>query len=224
MPDNATRPIPLLGDISLDYVQNIAHSVNGGFVPVQVPGLAGQVQQRTERHSHRIDIRGFLLGESAADDVASLQSSASAGEELTFSASVADALEIQNVVIDSFGVTEDSGRPGFYEYRLSVVESPPLPPPAELSGFGGLDDFGLGDLGFDTDILGDLADQAGAIADAVNQATQMLDALEALASLSDLDALSGGNLLEPLDSVAENVSGLGAQLGDAVDGLLSDFG
>ena len=105
-------------------------------------------------------------------------------------------------------------------YRLSVLESPPLPPPAEISGFGGLDDFGLGDMGFDTDILGDLADQVGAITDAIGQAAQMIDQLGALANL---DSLSVGGLLEPMESLSDNISSVGSELNSAVDNLLSDF-
>ena len=35
--------------------------------------------------------------------------------------------------------------------------------------------------------------------------------------------LSAGGLLEPMDSLANNVGSLGTQLNDAFDGLLSDF-
>jgi len=142
MPENnSTRTVPMLGDISLQYVQRIEHELEGGFVPVRIPGLAGQVMNRTERSSHRIRIRGVLFGETASDDLESIQLAAAEGQELTFVASITDALDIQQVVINAFKVAEEAGRPGFYEYQLTIMESPPLPPPAELSGFGGLDDF-----------------------------------------------------------------------------------
>lgn len=220
MPEESARPIPMLGDISLQYIQRIEQSVNSGFIPVHIPGLPGQVMQKTNRHSHSIQICGVMFGAAASDELSSLQTAAAENSELTFSSSITDALDIQNVVIDSFRVSEDAGRPGFYQYTLKILESPPLPPPAELSGFGGLDDFGLGDLGFDTDILGDLADEVGAITDAIDQATQMLDQL---AALTNLDGLSVGGLLEPMQSIAENVGALGAQLGDAVDSLTGGF-
>jgi len=217
---DATRPIPMLGDISLAYTQRIEQSVNAGFLAVQIPGLAGQVMQKTERHSHQVNIQGIIFGEDASDALKTLQTAATEGEELTFTASITDALDIQQVIIDRFKVVEDAARPGFYQYSLALMESPPLPPPAELSGFGGLDDFGLGDLGFDTDILGDLMDQVGDITDAIDQAGQLLDQLGAL---SNLDGLSVGGLLEPMDSLADGVSALGGQLGDALDNLLDGF-
>lgn len=221
MPNSgASRPIPMLGDISLEKVQRIEHEVKGGFVPLQIPGLAGQVMQRTERHSHRIRIRGVLFGETAATDLETLQTAASEGQEVTFSASIVTALDLQRVVIDSFRASEEAGKSNFYEYELLIAESPPLPPPAQVSGFGGLDDFGLGDLGFDTDILGDLLDQAGAIASAIDDAMQLVDQLGALTGIRDLTT---GGLIAPLERVAGNVGDLGAQLGDALNSLLSGF-
>jgi len=217
---DATRPIPMLGDISLAYTQRIEQSVNGGFLPVQIPGLAGQVMQKTERHSHQVNIQGVLFGEDANDTLKTLQTAATEGEELTFTASITDALDIQHVIIDRFNVVEDAARPGFYQYSLTLLESPPLPPPAELAGFGGLDDFGLGELGFDTDILGDLLDQVGDITDAIDQASQLLDQLGAL---SNLDGLSVGGLLAPMDTLADGVSNIGTELGDALDNLLDGF-
>ena len=38
---------------------------------------------------------------------------------------------------------------GAWTLALADPDRPKLPPPAELSPFGGLDEFGLGDLGFD---------------------------------------------------------------------------
>jgi len=217
---DTTRPIPMLGDILLQYIQRIEQSVQSGFVPVAIPGLAGQVMQQTERHSHRINIHGVMFGDTAKDDLETLQTAATENSELTFSASITDALDIQHVVIDTFRVSEEAGRPSFYQYAISLAESSPLPPPATLSGFGGLDDFGLGDLGFDTDILGDLVDEVSAITDAIDQATQLLDQLSAL---TNLDGLNVGGLLEPLDSIADGVGTLGNDLGDALDGLLNGF-
>ena len=64
-----------------------------------------------------------------------------------------------------------------------------------MSGFGGLNDFGLGDIGFDTDILGDIASAASGIAGAVNDALSVVDALSALTNLDGLDL---GNFLKPM--------------------------
>ncbi len=222
MPDSTVqRPVPLLGDISLEYVQRIEHSLDGNFLSSAIPGLDGQLQHRIARPSHRVRLRGILFGDGAAEQLSSLQKAAADGGELTFSADITTALDIQHVVIDSFHVVQDAAIPGRYVYELRLVESPPLPPPAEVSGFGGLDDFGFGDLGFDTDILGDIAGLAGDIAGAVNDALGVIDALGALASL---DGLSVSGILQPLQDAANNVSPLASQFKDALTSLGDLFG
>jgi hypothetical protein len=217
-----SRPIPLLGDVALDYVQAIEHSLDGGFVPTAIANLPGDLQQRSSRRSHRIHIAGVLFGEGAADQLSSLQTAATEGEELSFAADISTALELQNVVITDFQAAEVAGEPGRYFYRLSLAESPPLPPPVEVSGFGfgGLDDFGLGDLGFDTDILGDLTDLAGDIAGAVSDAMDVLDTLSALANIGDLGGIGG--VFDPLNEpvakvgqIAQDLTGAVGRMGEA---------
>jgi len=88
----STRPIPLLGDISLSYVQQIEHSLDGGFTGTRIAGLDGEVQQRSGRPSHRVRIAGLLVGDSAKDDLGKLQKATQNGDELTFSADITSAL------------------------------------------------------------------------------------------------------------------------------------
>lgn len=218
-----TRQVPLLGDVSLEYVQRIEHSLDGGFAATRIASLPGELQQRSGRPSHRIDLAGIIFGDGVADQLKSLQTAAATGEELTFAADITTALDLQRVVITGFRATETAGDPGRFVYVLSLAESPPLPPPAEVSGFGfgGLDDFGLGDLGFDTDILGDITDLANDVAGAVNDALDVVDALSALANLGDLGGLSG--VFDPLDAPVQRVSAVATQLGDAVGSLRGAF-
>lgn len=212
MTEPQTRPIPLLGDISLAYVQRIEHELDSGFVPLRIAGLAGELLQRSGRASHRIRVAGELFGETAADDLAKLQAAAAAGEELTFASDITTALELQNVVIESIAADQVAGHPGRFRYEVTIAESPPLPAPAQLEAFGGLDEFGLGDLGFDTDLLDELGDLAGDIAGAVDGALAALDALQALAAL---DGLQLGGLLAPLAGQVDSLAGVGSGLGDA---------
>jgi len=210
------RPIPLLGDISLDSIQEIRHDLHGGFVPTPIVGLAGDLQQRTNRRSHRIEITGLLFGDAPADKLKTLQDAASKGTELTFSSDITKALDLQKVVITEFIANERAGEPGRYSYRVSLAESPPLPPPAQVSGFGGLDDFGLGNLGFDTSPLGDLQNLAGNVANAVNGA---LNVVNALSALGNLDGLSISGVLDPLNNSVSKVSNIGSSLKNAMSSL-----
>lgn len=212
--------VPLLGDISLEYVQQIEHWHDSGFVSTRIAGLAGELQQRSGRLSHRISIAGILFGEKAADDLKALQQAAANGDELTFSADITSALDLQKVVITSLRAVEIAGQDKRFSYELQVTESPPLPPPAEISSFGGLDDFGVGDLGFDTDILGELQDLAGEVAGAIDQA---LDVIGQLGALANLDSLQLGDFMAPVGQSVEQVGKLGSQFKDALRGLSDLF-
>lgn len=216
--------VPLLGELSLEFVQRIEHEHNAGFVATRIAGLAGELQQSAGRLSHRVRIQGMLFGDSAADGLKALQEAAATGEELTFSSDITSALDLQKVVIAGLHAVEVAGQPGRFGYNLLLVESPPLPPPAEVSGFGGLDDFGLGDLGFDTDILGDLEDLAGEVAGAVDAALDAIDQLAALASLANLDALQVGNVMEPIAQATGAINDLASRFKDAARDLGELFG
>lgn len=221
MTETGARPLPLLGDVPLTAVQRAEHALESGFVAVPVLGLDGDAQQRSGRPSHRVRIEGVLFGEAALEDLATLQGMAAAGEEITFAADIVTALDLQQVVVTAFHAVESAGHPERIHYYLEVVESPPLPPPAQLSGFGGLDDFGVGDLGFDTDLLGDLADLAGEVAGAVEAAMDAVAALEALAGLADFNF---EGVLAPLDDVSASLSAVGDQFRTAAGALGELFG
>jgi hypothetical protein len=222
---DAARPVPLLGGISLEMVQRIEHSLDGGFADTPIAGLAGDLQQRTGRRSHRIRITGVLAGDGAAGELKKLQDAAAAGDELDFSSDITSAIDLQKVVIGELRSSGSAGERNRFDYALLLIESPPLPPPAQLGGlgglggFGGLDDFGAGDLGFDTDILGGLADMAGDIAGAVNAAMSALDTLSALAG----GALDTGSILQPMQTATEKLSSLAPQMQGAMKGLADAF-
>lgn len=217
-----TDSVPLLGDISLEFVQRIEHKLHGGFVPTPIAGLPGELQQRLARRSHQLAIAGVILGEEVASQLETLQQAAESGEELTFAADITSALELQSVVITSFRAIEIAGQTNQFYYELTLAENPPLPPPAEISGFGGLDDFGLGDLGFDTDILGDLEDLAGDIAGAIDDALDVIDQLSALANLDGLDLNAG--FLEPMAGAVNAVGDVASGFQEATRSLTDLFG
>ncbi|MCP4992267.1 MAG: hypothetical protein GY934_00565 [Gammaproteobacteria bacterium] len=218
MTETASNSIPLLGDISLQYVQRIEHRQNNGYTQTRIPGLPGELQQNIGRLSHHIFISGTLFGTEASTQLETLQQTAASGEELTFAANIVSALELQKVVITQFRAIESAEYPNTWQYELTLQESPPLPPPAQVQGFGGLDNFGLGDLGFDTDIMDDLADLAGEVAGAVDDALGILDAL---GNLGDLGSVNG--LLKPVDEPVKKSASMGENLTDSLSDLGSAF-
>lgn len=210
---------PMLDDIELKAVQHIRQETEQGFMQQRIAGLDGTLQQKIGRHSHRVTLAGFLLPETATDDLKKLQEKAGAGTEVTFSADITTALAVDKMVIEYFVAEQHVGPAGQIAYHIVLAESPPLPPPAELSSFGGLGGFGLGDLGFDPgalgNVLGEIADKAGAVMDAVDIALDAVQQIAALANLADLANI--GNPIKPLsDKIGELKS-----VGSAVDGLTS---
>jgi hypothetical protein len=212
-PSSDAQAVPLLGDISLECVQRVEHALDAGFDRVRIAGLAGEVMQRTGRPSHRIHVAGVLFGDGASDELQKLQKAAAAGEELTFAADITTALDLQRVVITWFRAAAQAGVPDRYDYELTLVESPPLPPPAEVEGFGGLDDFGS-DLGFDTSALDDIENAANAASELADKARDVVDQLGALANL---DGLSMGGLLQPLDGEVGKIGGISGRFSDAAN-------
>jgi hypothetical protein len=217
------RPVPQIGDVSLEAVLELEHELDAGFSALAVAGLPGEVQQRAARRSHRMRVRGVAIGPEAADQLSKLQLAAAGGEELTFAADITSALELQRVVVTGFRAVEEAGRPNHYAYELELAESPPLPEPAVVDGFGfgGLDEFGLGDLGFDTDLLGDLQDLAGDVAGAIDSALDAIDQIAALANIGSLGNLDG--LMSPIGGVVDGVGSAAGSLRDSLDALGKAF-
>jgi hypothetical protein len=215
MTDTARR-IPMIDDLALDYVTHARQRTVHRAWSLPIPGLAGDVQQVIGRASFEIEIAGVLVGADAADKLGSLQGKANAGTEVTFTADITAALELQPVVIVAAEFEERAGAPGFYDYRLLIRESPPLPPPAELSPLGGLDGV---DLGFDTDVLGDIADMAGDLQNAIDQVAGALDTLQSLAALGDLGLNSP---VAPMLDEADRIGGTpaGSDAAESLSNLL----
>lgn len=205
---------PMIDDMELKAVQFIRQETENSLVGHEIPGLDGTLQQRLGRKSHRVFLKGFLLPATATDDLKTLQTKASGADEVTFTADITTALSIDKMMIESFQAEQQVGPSGQIAYSISLVESPPLPPPAELSSFGGLDGFGVGDMGFDPgslgDIAGSIAGAAGGIADLAEKAASVVGQLSSLANLGNL-----ANMGNPVKPVADQV-GKAQQLGTAL--------
>jgi hypothetical protein len=209
--------VPMIDDIELKAAQYVREETEQDFVHQKILGLAGTLHQSLGRRSHRVLVRGLFLPDSAADDLKKLQDKAKAGDEVTFTADITTALEIDKMLIESFRAEQTVGPTGQIAYTLVLSESPPLPPPAEVSSFGGLGDFGAGDLGFDPgalgDVLADVQNQAGALMDAASAAVDAVDKLQSLANLGNL-----ANVGNPIKPVADQVGAV-KSAGEVLKGI-----
>lgn len=208
-----SRAVPTIDDIQLDPVLVIRQRTRARLDSTAVVGLAGDVQQRLGRASHEVELRGLIHGEDALDTLDTLQDKVVTGDEVDFTADITTALEIAKMVVVEAEFEELAGHPNRFEYRLLLRESPPLPEPASLAPFGGLEGF---DTGFDTDMLGDIADMAGDLQGAMEMLGDVMAGLEALAGLASLDA---GNPLQPMQDQAGSLGDTGAGASEAGAGL-----
>ena len=214
--------VPMIDDLELKAVQSIRQDTDQDFVRLKIAGLDGTLHQKLGRASHRVTIDGVLLPAKATDDLKTLQDKASSGAEVTFTADITNALSIQKMVLESFRAEQQVGSAGQTAYHIILAESPPLPPPAEVSAFGGLGDFGLGDLGFDPGalggVLGDITSAAGDIMSDASAALDAVDKLKALASLGNLASV--GNPVKPLADQAGSLGSIGELMKGLGKGLL----
>ena len=213
-------PVPMIDDLELKAVQTIRQEVEQGWVRQRIAGLDGTLHQKIGRKSHRVAVSGLLIGETAADDLATLQEKSASGAEVSFTADITTALTVEKMVIESFVAEQRVGGSSQFSFSILLSESPPLPPPAEVSSFGGLGDFGIGDLGFDElgGLLDEISEQAGALAEMADAALSAVEQLASLAALGDL-----GNIGNPLKPVTDRVAELG-DIGPAVGDLLGNLG
>ncbi|MBC6459911.1 hypothetical protein [Actinomadura sp. HBU206391] len=219
MADPASGATPMIGNVTLSAVQWMRQETDAELIAWRVPGLDGTPHQRLGRGSHRVHVSGVLLGDTAADDLAALQALVKDGAQTTFTADIVTALELQQVVVESFVAEQVVGRAGQYAYTVVVAEDPPLPAPAEVGAFGGLE--GFGELGFDglDDVLGDISDLAGDLTGALDSA---LDAIVSAVPLGDIGGIT--NVLQPLTDAAEAAGEAGGGATPVLDRLKEIFG
>jgi hypothetical protein len=209
-------PVPMIDDLELTAVQWVRQDTGQDFARHRIPGLQGTLHQRLGRASHRVVLSGLLVSDTAADDLAALQRKASEGVEVTFTADVLTALEVQKMVVESLVVEQVVGPAGQFSYVVALAESPPLPAPAEGAG-AGIE--GVGDLGFEglDDVLAGVDDQAGALTGALDTALDAAAALADVAGLADLEGL--GNPLTPLIAKVGEVDTVAGDLNQTLASL-----
>src|SRR6266581_127133 len=153
---------PMLGSWEVPRIERIAAGETRRFAVLAVPGLAGDLHQDLGRSAMVVEISGALYGDEARDEfIKELRTKYLEGEPVSFVADIVKESQLEQVLIESFDLEENSERPDqfFYRLRLREYTEPPEPP-----GIG--DDFGLdldADLGLDASLGLDLMDLPGLI-------------------------------------------------------------
>ncbi len=131
---------PLLGSLELQQVERLTVDEDLVLAHHQVAALEGDFLQELGRRSSRLTLGGVATGSEAGRHLEDLRDSFRAIEPVEFTADIASATRIDQVLIEEMTVRELAGKPERFEYALTLrqysppppeeaEEPPPLPPP-----------------------------------------------------------------------------------------------
>jgi hypothetical protein len=121
---------PMIDDIELQQVQIIESDQQQALARHRVPGLEGDLFQRMGRCAGSIWLRAVLTGAGSLSGVETLAEKFRAGAPVAFVADIADAVRVDQVLIDRFTVRDLAGRPQRYEVTFLLREFQPVQPPS----------------------------------------------------------------------------------------------
>ena len=150
---------PMLDDLELPQVQEIATYDQRVLAEHKPPGMAGSLLQNMGRRPTQLVLWGVVTGAEALAFVGQLDGKFRAGEPLPFSADIVAEAEIEQMIIDDLRWQELAGKPERFAYVLTLREYiEPIEPAAaalldsDILGEAGslIDDLALGlDIGLD---------------------------------------------------------------------------
>lgn len=131
---------PMLGDLELQQVQEIATDGDQVFARHRVPVLEGDFLQGLGRRGGRITVCGVVSGDGIEERLDGLRASFRGARPVAFVSDIATATQVDEVLIEELEVRELAGKPKRFEYRLVLrefteaepvtTEDPPeIPPP-----------------------------------------------------------------------------------------------
>ena len=113
---------PMLDDLELPQVQEIAERERRALAEHKPPGMDGSLLQDLGRRPTRLAVRGVATGPDALAFVGRLEEKFRAGTPVPFTADIVADAEIDQVVIDDLRLEEVAGRPQRYAYTLELRE------------------------------------------------------------------------------------------------------
>ena len=175
---------PMLDDIELPQVQEIATSERRVLSEHKPPGMAGSLLQNLGRRPTRLVLWGVAAGPEALDFIENLNGKFRAGNPVTFIADIVTDTEIGQMLIDDLRLQELAGKPQRFAYVITLREYiEPIEP--EDTSF------------LDTEILDDALD----IMEALTTGLEIIERLSAFISrLTELHQVlerEGANAIMP---------------------------
>lgn len=113
---------PMLDDLELPQVQEIATHDRRVLAEHKPPGMAGSLLQNMGRQPARLVLWGVATGPEVLEFVEELDDKFRAGEPVPFIADIVADAEIEEMVIDDLQWQELAGKPQRFAYVLTLRE------------------------------------------------------------------------------------------------------
>ena len=190
---------PMIGSWEVPRIEHVATTESRRLAVLPVPGLSGDLHQDLGRGGLAVQISGSLYGDEARDAfLKELREKFLAGEPVDFIADIVKESDLEQVMIVSLSLEEQSKDADVFRYLIGLREytEPPEPP-----GLG--TDFGLdvdADLGLDVDLGLDLLDLPGLMVP-VPKVGDLLAPLKPAADELKSALSQAGKVLDPLNTL-----------------------
>lgn len=156
---------PMLDDIALPLVREVATHDRRMLSELKPPGMAGSVVQNLGRRPMRVVVSGFATGPDALATVQALDDKFRAAKPVPFVGDIVADANLDLVVIEDLRLEELAGKPERFSYELTLREFIKPVEPAPLSAI-------------EPDILEDALDRVGSIVDGIAAAQALATGLE----------------------------------------------
>lgn len=113
---------PMLDDLELPQVQEIATLERRTLAEHKLPGMEGSLFQNMGRRPMRLVLWGVASGPDAQDFVSKLDGKFRDGKPVPFTADIIADSQIEKMLIDNLRVQELAGKPQRYAYVLTLRE------------------------------------------------------------------------------------------------------
>lgn len=128
-PAQPQAPItPMVDDLVLPLVQQLATTEAQSLVIHPIPGLPGNLTQHLSRATTRVTLEGVLDSDASRTDLEQLRAKFQAAAPVSFVADIMTATQVQRMLIADLVVREGAGKPDRFGYRLTLSEYVPPPP------------------------------------------------------------------------------------------------